>query len=440
MSLRHGLFLALLGTIVGCSDKSASSTGDCADTSDCQPGEVCIQERCRRLCRADRDCAESTNICVEEVCVDGTRANKPTITAIDGDGTADGANGHTAHLIDRRIMIRGENFDGADVSLVDNTGETVLEVCAAASDTLTVALPPTLATGTYLLRVTSQAGACDANLPVLQGQPGNDGSPDTGDQIVGKINSSASVPISASKVGPVDAVQLGGHDPSYFAVGTHDHVATHPMLRDGSALAANPWFQSGATGWSLSNASVITDTTAPAGRVVANTANQVAVVLSSTAVVIDPRRTYVVRGMFKNSTAASAGRLYLLVALADATGTNIGGDGTYWYYPASFIDLTDTAWHAFSGRFGWYSGRPFPAAAVTMTIGAILNFDSGGNPGNRIQEVTGLTLEAVGAEQDEVRQRIERYASICNTMAWHAGYANGAAVTPGDATINMTGN
>ena len=52
MSLRHGLWLAIAGARVGCTDRSASGTGVCADISDCQPGEVCVPSQCRRLCRA----------------------------------------------------------------------------------------------------------------------------------------------------------------------------------------------------------------------------------------------------------------------------------------------------------------------------------------------------------------------------------------------------
>lgn len=111
---------------------------------------------------------------------------------------------------------------------------------------------------------------------------------------------------------------------------------------------------------------------------------------SNTRVAIRPGQDYKVSGSFRRTeTVGNAGTFYLAVRLFDAGGNNIGGDGTWWYYPVNTA-LTGTQWHTYSVEFGPNFGKPFPANARSMTVGAILNYDNG----NRNYQVTNLQLTA----------------------------------------------
>ncbi|MDH5693528.1 MAG: hypothetical protein OEZ47_10525 [Gammaproteobacteria bacterium] len=109
---------------------------------------------------------------------------------------------------------------------------------------------------------------------------------------------------------------------------------------------------------------------------------------------IDKSKTYEVSGWFRRSSGdGTAGNLYLAVKLRDSTGTNIGGDGSWWYYPV--IQATpDANWVMYQGSFGAGTSKPFPDEAVDMTVGAILNHN-GDSVGDRIFEMTALGIKVI---------------------------------------------
>ncbi len=157
---------------LACSDGPAP--GECRTNSDCRPGEACLDASCAALCRSDRDCATGT-ICRDDVCVAGIRTDVPVIEAIDADGVADETEGHVSHRLRGKLTIVGRNLEGAGVTLSRNNSTWDLEICSATSSQLVVAMPAALDAGVYLLRVASQAGACDSQLPILQGEVGPQG-------------------------------------------------------------------------------------------------------------------------------------------------------------------------------------------------------------------------------------------------------------------------
>jgi hypothetical protein len=167
--------------VLGCSDKTASSSGGCSGNGDCGAGEICFSNTCAKICENDRQCSTGT-ICQNNVCRAGSRIGEdaPVIIAVDGDagGTADGGGDYTTHRTRGRLTIVGENFEGAAVTLSDGTDEWELSACEVAADRLVVVLPDNLASGrSYDLSVTNQAGSCSATLPTLRGEQGPAGEP-----------------------------------------------------------------------------------------------------------------------------------------------------------------------------------------------------------------------------------------------------------------------
>lgn len=77
----------------------------------------------------------------------------------------------------------------------------------------------------------------------------------------------------------------------------------------------------------------------------------------------------------EEGAGAGAGIFYTVVQLYDASGINISGDGSYWFYPASGISVVAKgSYETYSARFGKGTDRPFPANAVKMSVGYILNY------------------------------------------------------------------
>lgn len=198
-------------------------------------------------------------------------------------------------------------------------------------------------------------------------------------------------------------------------------------------MIPNPRFEAGtsasigtgATQWSVTsngstaaagNASVVTDTLGAAGAggyAIQNTAATVAWVSSNARVPVRTAQTYQVQGTFRrvDTVANSSGTIYLAVRFFNSSGADIaGGDGNWHYYPVSGVQIgpldtaqtgpyTDNNWHTFSATFG-DNARPIPAGAVTMTVGAILNYYNNG-AGNRQFAVTNLQIKptATGLHQ-----------------------------------------
>lgn len=161
----------------------------------------------------------------------------------------------------------------------------------------------------------------------------------------------------------------------------------------------DPFFTYDLTHWQIvvGGGALTPATDAPSGvQVFQNDVNNVAWFSSGARVPIGANKTWEVRGTFRRvNLNGSAGGIYLAVRLFDAAGVEISsgtcGGGTWWYYPISFLTLTDTAWHTFTARFGMESGCRFPASARSMSVGAILNYD-GAVAGNRLYQVTGLEI------------------------------------------------
>lgn len=101
--------------------------------------------------------------------------------------------------------------------------------------------------------------------------------------------------------------------------------------------------------------------------------------------IINPSRRYKVSAYMR--TVSGTGNIaYMGVALYNSLDVNIAGDGSQWYYAASGVTVP-TAWTLYSGEFGFGTGKPFPAGAVTMTPLAILSYNGTGTNVHEIQNL-----------------------------------------------------
>lgn len=164
-------------------------------------------------------------------------------------------------------------------------------------------------------------------------------------------------------------------------------------------MIPHAYFDQDLTGFSLfmgTGSAAVSAAPLTGGKAFTNAVNDAPWISSDARIPANPHWTYEVRGSFRRQNLnGSAGGIYLAVRLFDEAGADISGDGTWWFYPASNVALTDANWHTFSGKFGSGTGRAIPAAARFMTVGAILNYD-GAVAGNRNYEVTGLQIAPAG--------------------------------------------
>ncbi|MCK5690388.1 hypothetical protein KAI87_14010, partial [Myxococcota bacterium] len=421
-------FISVLGIFVlasalglwGCSSDTAGSSGECSENSHCDSGEVCLDKECVLICQSDSNCGDGM-ICVSDACVEGVRTGLPSITTINGDGNptgdlTDSRGQMTANLLQASLIIMGNNLEGTSVYLDSSSSDSIaLSVTTSSATELVASVPTTLLEGYYTLRVQNSVGEAQTTVWILQGEAGADGAPDTGAEIIAKINADSSVLIDASKITAVDAATLDGLAASDLSLADHSHLGEYARLVDGGVGTANPYFAEGLAAWTITDGSgsVVDDAASPSGKAVANTANEMLWIHNSDPIPVDPTQMYRVEGWFKNTTTtSSAGEIFLAVQLNDATGANIAGDGLWWYYPKARIDLTDDVWHRYKITFGRGTNRGFPAEAATMTVGAVLNYDNS-NAGNRELLATGLSVRPVEDIASSARQRLERYQAIC---------------------------
>lgn len=118
-------------------------------------------------------------------------------------------------------------------------------------------------------------------------------------------------------------------------------------------------------------------------------------VVEKRSVPFDPSKQYVFRCLARRASGGTTSVIFAGVAVFDANGTNITGDGSYWYYVASGVNV-GSEWTQFTGYFG-AGKRTFPSNAKTMAVCLFGNY--GGNYDSvhqfqdvRIEEVLPGTL------------------------------------------------
>ena len=95
------------------------------------------------------------------------------------------------------------------------------------------------------------------------------------------------------------------------------------------------------------------------------------------ATVIDPNATYEAYwDLLEEGAGAPVARFYTVVCAFDAAGNVIGQDGTFWFYPSSYVELPNRgSYYKHTARFGKGTARPFPANAVKFSVGVLMNYN-----------------------------------------------------------------
>ena len=165
----------------------------------------------------------------------------------------------------------------------------------------------------------------------------------------------------------------------------------------GSALNADPTC-SDINAW-VGGAAIVTLTDGQVGNTALRSSASGSYEQSAKRFPIDPSKIYRIKCWARKNSATN-GLLYLGVSLADSSGANIAGNGTFWYVAAVGV-AGNTAWTSYAGFIGAGQSLVIPATAKTAQMLALLNY--GGTTGYheiqdfRIEEVLPGTLIQDGA-------------------------------------------
>ncbi len=164
----------------------------------------------------------------------------------------------------------------------------------------------------------------------------------------------------------------------------------------GGALNSNPYVNDNSAWFGIGGgAGVKSITDGKAGVYVMEISGANNSVVEKRSVPFDPSKQYVFRCLARRASGGTTSVIFAGVAVFDANGTNITGDGSYWYYVASGVNV-GSEWTQFTGYFG-AGKRTFPSNAKTMAVCLFGNY--GGNYDSvhqfqdvRIEEVLPGTL------------------------------------------------
>jgi len=206
MSVILAMGLGLLGSCAKVAEPWDG--GECNVHADCDPGDVCDQATCKKLCTV-RDGCEGDFVCNDGFCIaselgeapptdcvtDDPRPEcdrppvdpPPEIWKITGDGSVDYSDvGESlGELASRRVRtainIYGDHLDGSTVVLTDSNGAPGALETSLTSSNLVVAMLPTDGMPVdhqYKLSVKNQNGGDDVSTWVLKGEDGHTPTPD----------------------------------------------------------------------------------------------------------------------------------------------------------------------------------------------------------------------------------------------------------------------
>jgi len=234
-------------------------------------------------------------------------------------------------------------------------------------------------------------GVVNGNITAIEGKQNKLQSGCTADQAIQSVDAAGAVTCvdvidPVGTFAPVDH----NHDEAYYSKSEADSVFSKKVTN----FASNSDYANGLAGWSVdpdhstSTLQLVNVTGPLSDKAIQNDENKVLWATSDDIITIDHNQAYEVKGTFRRQAGGTTGAVYLAVKLMDAGGAAIGGDGQWWYYPVSnHVPPVDT-WVEYKAQFGAGTSRPFPAEAVSATVGFILNY----NEGDRIYQVQGLSM------------------------------------------------
>lgn len=170
----YGLQFVLASlTLVGCSPEQSS--GSCSGNTSCDPGEVCLDGECERVCQSQTDCPEKL-LCVEDICREPTAGALPSIESIAGNHPDD------ATRVEDGLVVQGRVLADASFELQRDSTAVPLSVESQSDSQARLVFPPDIRSGEYQLVATNQSGSDQAPVQLTL--------PDlTGTMLVDRINS-----------------------------------------------------------------------------------------------------------------------------------------------------------------------------------------------------------------------------------------------------------
>lgn len=219
LALLNSMLVLALATSACNSDDGST----CETSSDCPSGNVCFAERCELLCSASEPCPAGF-VCDLDVlgdtgagvCIDDERA-MPRIRGVEGNGSTACQSITSASCIGDGFIARGAFPQNTSFELIGPGEATTitqypLEVVSRDPGGSVVELAadltgnPAVTPGRYTLVARNQAGSDDADIQLLQGEPGPNL---TGDELIERINT-ASTELIASERLDVEGGSGGG--------------------------------------------------------------------------------------------------------------------------------------------------------------------------------------------------------------------------------------
>ncbi|MEL6544470.1 MAG: hypothetical protein AAFQ82_07575 [Myxococcota bacterium] len=230
-------------TYAGCSDGKSAA---CSESSDCPAGNVCLTNRCERLCDTAETGCPNGFLCDLDaiegagagICIDDSRV-APQISSVNGNGTAECVSATQANCMGSGFLVEGNFTTGTTFTLLgpgEGTSQTPIELeLADLNSTGTLAELEVasaqrggLAAGTYLLTAMNQAGQDEQQVQLLQGATGPDA---TGDELINRINSATGV-INAARLEGGGGSGTGGSGGTLYVYDNSTTPATNATVGD----------------------------------------------------------------------------------------------------------------------------------------------------------------------------------------------------------------
>lgn len=216
----------------------------------------------------------------------------------------------------------------------------------------------------------------------------------TGDRLAANTITASQIASNTITAGQIAAGAIGA---SQIAAGA---ITTDKLLVTGGGAALNddPGF-SDASAWGLYSGVLPVFGTVTDGVVGSRVARSSGAgvqawinVAGSRRIPVDPNKAYRLRA-WARTASGSGSTLYIGLALFDAAGANITGDGSQWSYAAAGGVTVPTSWTKYLAAYGTGTGITFPANARTMSPLAILSYGGG----TCVHEVQDLRIEEMAS-------------------------------------------
>lgn len=195
-SMNRAIGSVLVLAVSGCFATAPDKKAECQSDANCRSGYACIDNACASPCATQSDCS-SSQVCFTGYCVARAAGSVPSIDSVAGN-----ADGRPVQVKDG-FLVAGHGFSTAAFELdgdgwaaplsVKSQSDTKAEVVW--SQATLSALPAHAHQGAYQLVATNRSGSALASVSLLLPEY-------SGDDLVSRINTDATSPLSAAVMPP----------------------------------------------------------------------------------------------------------------------------------------------------------------------------------------------------------------------------------------------